>query len=47
MITSNYYKKLMRRPGIEPGAQPWQGRIIPFNHQRKQNEELVSCLLIF
>ncbi len=24
----------MRRPGIEPGPQPWQGRIVPLNHRR-------------
>ena len=24
----------MRRPGIEPGSQPWQGRILPLNHRR-------------
>ena len=24
----------MRRPGIEPGSPPWEGRIIPIDHQR-------------
>ena len=23
----------MHRPGIEPGPQPWQGRIVPFNYR--------------
>ncbi len=24
----------MRRPGIEPGSQAWEARIIPLDHQR-------------
>ena len=28
----------MRRPGFEPGSQPWQGQIIPLNHRRMYNE---------
>ena len=24
----------MRKPGIEPGSQPWQGRILPLNYFR-------------
>ena len=24
----------MRRPGIEPGSHPWQGRILPLDHHR-------------
>ncbi len=24
----------MRLPGIEPGSRPWQGRILPLNHNR-------------
>ena len=25
---------VMRLPGIEPGSRPWQGRILPLNHNR-------------
>ena len=27
-------QKNMRRPGIEPGPNPWQGSIVPFNYRR-------------
>ena len=33
-LTRLSYRPTLRQPGIEPGTQPWQGRIIPFNHWR-------------
>ena len=29
-----YYDTLVRSGGIEPPSQPWQGRILPLNHDR-------------
>jgi hypothetical protein len=30
--------KAVRSPGIEPGSLPWQGSILPLDHERRASE---------
>ena len=34
----NYSGFFVRLPGIEPGSRPWQGRVLPLNHNRFERE---------
>ena len=34
----------MRRPGIEPGARPWEDPMLPLHHRRVEKEQYTGII---